>query len=86
MSAVELPPDEAAETGPVAVFRCQGGTENGRVIGQAIVLKDISRVKNVERQQSEFLDSVAHELRTPLRSILGCVELLIVDKEDDAQT
>jgi len=86
ISTVEIPPNEEAGTGDVAVFQCQGRAENGEALGQVLVLRDISRIKDVERQQSEFVDSVAHELRTPLTSILAYVELLIDDQAEDPQS
>jgi len=85
ISTVEIPPDEEAGTGHVAAFKYQGRAEDGEAPGQVLVLRDISRIKNVELQQTEFVDSVAHELRTPLTSILAYVELLIDDKTEDPQ-
>ena len=51
-------------------------SESGRG-GQALVFQEISRMKSVERLQTQFVDSVAHELRSPLTSIRAYAELLI---------
>jgi PAS domain S-box-containing protein len=48
----------------------------GRLRGWVIVLHDQSRWKRLEHQKAEFINIAAHELRTPLSSILGYSELL----------
>lgn len=51
-------------------------SESGRG-GKALVFQEISRMKSVERLQAQFVDSVAHELRSPLTSIRAYAELLV---------
>lgn len=51
-------------------------SESGRG-GEALVFQEIGRMKSVERLQAQFVDSVAHELRSPLTSIRAYAELLI---------
>lgn len=51
----------------------------GAVAGAVILLRNISREKELERMKSEFLSTAAHELRTPLSAILGYAELLLND-------
>ncbi len=51
-------------------------SESGRG-GEALVFQEISRMKSVERLQAQFVDSVAHELRSPLTSIRAYAELLV---------
>ncbi len=41
-----------------------------------LCLRDITREREVERLKTEFLTAAAHELRTPMASIHGFVELL----------
>jgi len=45
-------------------------------VGFGAVLQDISRLKELDRIKSEFISIVSHDLRTPLTSIRGYVELL----------
>lgn len=45
-------------------------------VGRSIVLRDISQLKELDRLKSEFVAVVSHDLRSPLTSILGYVQLM----------
>ncbi|HET7091515.1 MAG TPA: ATP-binding protein [Anaerolineae bacterium] len=45
-------------------------------IGFGVVLQDISNLKELDRIKSDFISIVSHDLRTPLTTIRGYVELL----------
>lgn len=45
-------------------------------VGQAIVMQDITHLKELDRIKSEFVTTVSHDLRSPLTSILGYIELI----------
>lgn len=47
-----------------------------RGVGQAVVMHDISHLKELDRIKSEFVTTVSHDLRSPLTAILGYVELI----------
>lgn len=42
---------------------------NGRLIGTAIVLRDVTALKAIERMKARFMAGVTHELKTPLAVI-----------------
>lgn len=48
--------------------------------GIATVLRDITSQKELERMKSNFLSVVSHELKTPLHSIKGFVDIILMDK------
>lgn len=50
------------------------GPEN--VIGILLVIRDITKIIELENQQRLFISSVSHELRTPLTTIIGYSDLL----------
>ncbi len=45
--------------------------------GALLVLRDITRMEQLERTQREFVANVSHELRTPLTSVAGYVDILL---------
>jgi len=45
-------------------------------IGIAITMQDITYLKQIDRLKNEFINTVSHDLRSPLTSVLGYVELL----------
>lgn len=56
------------------VFNAQRTPIEG--IGQAIVMQDITHLKELDRIKSEFVTTVSHDLRSPLTAILGYIELI----------
>jgi signal transduction histidine kinase len=49
-----------------------------------LVLRDLTEAERRERAEREFVANAAHELRTPLQTILGAVEALKAGAKDDA--
>lgn len=45
-------------------------------IGRVAVMQDITHLKELNRLKSEFVSTVSHDLRTPLTTIQGYIELL----------
>ncbi len=50
------------------------GTDNAT---EVLYFRDITREAELDRMKSEFLSTAAHELRTPMASIMGFSELLL---------
>ena len=49
----------------------------GEIAGAALVLHDVTNIKEIDRVKTEFLSIAAHQLRTPLGSMRWNVELLL---------
>lgn len=45
-------------------------------VGRSAVMQDITHLKQMDRAKSDFVATVSHDLRSPLTSILGYLELL----------
>jgi PAS domain S-box-containing protein len=50
---------------------------NGKGRGRITSLQDVTRERELDRMKTEFISTAAHELRTPMTSILGFAELLL---------
>ncbi|RME28541.1 MAG: response regulator, partial [Deltaproteobacteria bacterium] len=52
-------------------------SQDGKVIGVAVVLRDVTEERRLLERKEEFISIVSHELRTPLTSIGGAIDLLL---------
>jgi signal transduction histidine kinase len=50
--------------------------QNGEHLGSILMMRDITREREVDRMKTEFTSTVSHELRTPLTSVLGFAKLI----------
>ncbi|MFT3858511.1 MAG: CHASE domain-containing protein [Aquabacterium sp.] len=67
----------------LSLFQTQGDT-----VSRLLLVRDVTHEAEVDRMKSNFLSMAAHELRTPMASIYGFVELLLdremkVDRQKD---
>ena len=53
-------------------------------VSQILYFRDVTHETEVDRLKSEFLATAAHELRTPMASIFGFSELLLMEEFDAA--
>lgn len=73
----EAPGDNSGESrimeGRTSVIQGKGGG----VVGMITVIHDVTSEREVDRMKSEFISTAAHELSTPLTSIIGYSEMLL---------
>lgn len=71
-------------------FRLQGFEVtdlDGMLIGRGHILRDVTRIREIDRMKSSLISTVSHELRTPLAAIKGyATTLLAEDVEWDKPT
>jgi PAS domain S-box-containing protein len=61
----------------IQVRSAQVYSKEGEVKGLITSLHDVTETRNVEKIKNEFISTAAHELNTPLASIMGFTELLV---------
>ncbi len=55
------------------------GDESGHVIGRGLLLRDVTREREIDEFKTTLLAAVGHELRTPLAAIKGYASTLLQD-------
>jgi len=86
---LEIPSDPASTRSEELEWRAEGRSlwlredsgplqdASGQIVGRLLVYHDISREKEIDRMKSEFIAVASHELRTPMTSIKGSVDLIL---------
>lgn len=70
-------PDSSIKTISLRPFDVQN--ETGQLIGQGLLLRDITQEHEIEEFKTTLLAAVGHELRTPLTAIKGNASTLLAD-------
>lgn len=79
--------DAAESTAPVRCLQVRTApivSSSQDIGGTVAILRDITRERELDQMKSEFIATAAHELRTPLSTVVGYAELLMADL-DQAQ-
>jgi len=79
---ITVPDPETEEERIYQVHPAPVRGEDHRLIGTAIILNDITDIRNLERMKTEFVAIAAHELRTPMTPIKGFISMLAQDEFD----
>jgi PAS domain S-box-containing protein len=56
--------------------------EQQGLYGAVAILRDVTREREIERLKDDFISTAAHELRTPITSILGYTEIMLDQLKD----
>jgi signal transduction histidine kinase len=69
---------------PALVSAAPVRSEDGAVLGAVVIFQDITALKQLQHLSQDFLALVAHDLRTPLQSVMMQVEALLRRSEGEA--
>ena len=79
-SELPLPDGRTAQASLVPVT-----TPFGEPVGLAAILRDITLLKNLEQMKNDFVNTVSHDLKTPITIIAGLSDLMMRAGPDDAR-
>lgn len=95
----EAGPDDPVHVQELELVRRDGGghrvlathgflfDDDGRLIGDVVLLRDVTRQREIEHLKDDFVARVTHELRTPLTPIRGFAESILRHGDElDART
>jgi two-component system phosphate regulon sensor histidine kinase PhoR len=71
ISELPLPDGRIAQASMVQVV-----TPFGEPVGLAVVLRDITLLKNLEQMKNDFVNTVSHDLKSPITVIAGLADLM----------
>ena len=71
ISELPLPDGRIAQASMVHVV-----TPFGEPVGLAVVLRDITLLKNLEQMKNDFVNTVSHDLKSPITVIAGLADLM----------
>ncbi|NJK36047.1 MAG: response regulator [Oscillatoriales cyanobacterium SM2_2_1] len=72
---VELPGGKTGQVTLTNVYR-PGDRTTASWLGVAVLVRDITDEREVDKMKTDFISTVSHELRTPLTSVLGFASII----------
>lgn len=74
-----------AGDGILVLTHCVRIREDGKEKGVLAVMRDVTRLRRLEIMRRDFIANAAHELRTPVTAIQGCLETVLDASPEDAK-
>ncbi len=56
---------------------------NNELVGGVVILHDVTKEIEIERQRNDFVSTASHEMRTPIATIEGYLDIALSDKEHE---
>ncbi|MBD2412878.1 PAS domain S-box protein [Nostoc calcicola FACHB-3891] len=66
-----------------AIFKRAIANEPNVCFGSALLIRDVTAEKEIDKMKTDFISTVSHELRTPLTSVLGFASIIKEKLETD---
>jgi PAS domain S-box-containing protein len=80
---VELSKDRIGQAVATTIFKKASAHQAPTCFGSALLIRDITAEKEIDKMKTDFISTVSHELRTPLTSVLGFASIIKEKLEND---
>lgn len=80
---VELAKERIGQAVATAIFKKAADSEPTTCFGSALLIRDVTVEKEIDKMKTDFISTVSHELRTPLTSVLGFASIIKEKLETD---
>ena len=80
---VALTKERIGQAVATAIFKKTTDQEPAACFGSALLIRDVTAEKEIDKMKTDFISTVSHELRTPLTSVLGFASIIKEKLETD---
>ncbi|WP_099068084.1 PAS domain S-box protein [Nostoc linckia] len=80
---VALAKERIGQVVATAIFKRTAENEPQACFGSALLIRDVTAEKEIDKMKTDFISTVSHELRTPLTSVLGFASIIKEKLESD---
>ncbi|MBD2363567.1 PAS domain S-box protein [Anabaena minutissima FACHB-250] len=80
---IALTKERIGQAVATAIFKRTLANEPATCFGSALLIRDITAEKEIDKMKTDFISTVSHELRTPLTSVLGFASIIKDKLETD---
>ncbi|GAB4383175.1 MAG: hypothetical protein Kow00121_44620 [Elainellaceae cyanobacterium] len=80
---VELAKHRIGQAVATAIFKKSARNDPTTCFGSAVLIRDVTVEKEIDKMKTDFISTVSHELRTPLTSVLGFASIIKEKLETD---
>jgi PAS domain S-box-containing protein len=80
---VELAKQRVGQAVATAIFKKSANNTPTTCFGSALLIRDVTVEKEIDKMKTDFISTVSHELRTPLTSVLGFASIIKEKLETD---
>ncbi|BAY22575.1 PAS/PAC sensor hybrid histidine kinase [Calothrix sp. NIES-2100] len=80
---IALAKERIGQAVATAIFKKGVNNEPTACFGSALLIRDVTAEKEIDKMKTDFISTVSHELRTPLTSVLGFASIIKEKLETD---